>query len=137
MPAGDYLNIRNGAGTSNTIVARAPNGTILRNLGCRGSSDMRWCHVQTTDGQHDGWVSGAYLRESGGPVSTTPARPGITIPSGSATAPTLHVRPTGEIEAAWTSGCVVLFNSARQRINAGSTCSDAQLIASDLWVAQM
>lgn len=138
VAAGDYLNLRTGPGTSNTIVARAPNGTILRNLGCRGSGDTRWCHVQTPDGAHDGWVSGAYLVESGGPgAASTPNRPGVTIPSGSPIAPDLHVRPTGEIEAAWTSGCTVLFNPARVQIQAGSSCTDAQLIASKLWVDQM
>ena len=135
VPANDFLNIRTGAGIANTIVARAPNGMVLRNLGCRGSGDARWCHVQTPDGAQDGWVSGAYLRESAGPAAS--GQPGVSIPSSSPVAPSLYVRPTGEVEASWSSRCTVLFNPAKQRINAGSSCSEAELIASELWVARM
>jgi uncharacterized protein YraI len=134
VPAGDYLNLRTGPGTSHSIVARASNGQTFRNLGCQGRGDGRWCHVQTADGRYDGWVSGAFLRE-GGSAPTTGS--GITIPSGSALVPELNVRPTGETEAAWSSGCTVLYNPAGRRINAGSSCTDAQLVASDLWVARM
>lgn len=132
------LNIRSNASANAAVVGRANHGQVLRNLGCRGSGDTRWCHVQTPDGAHDGWVSGAYLKESGGPgASAKPDRPGVSIPSGSPIAPDLHVRPTGEIEAAWDSGCTVLFNPARVQIQAGSSCTEAQLIASKLWVDQM
>ena len=134
VPPGDMLNIRGGPSTRYSIVARAPNGERLRNLGCQGHGDARWCHVQTPDGRHDGWASGAYLREGGAPPSGGSAS--INIPSGSPIAPDLRYRPTGEIEAAWSSGCTVLYNPAGRRINAGASCSQAQLIASDLWVAR-
>lgn len=129
------LNIRSGPSAGGAVVGRANHGQVLRNLGCRGSGDARWCHVQTPDGAQDGWVSGAYLRESGGPAAS--GQPGVSIPSSSPVAPSLYVRPTGEVEASWSSGCTVLFNPAKQRINAGSSCSEAELIASDLWVARM
>ncbi|NDV49725.1 MULTISPECIES: SH3 domain-containing protein [unclassified Salipiger] len=129
------LNIRSGPSADGAVVGRANHGQVLRNLGCRGSGDGRWCHVQTPDGALDGWVSGAYLRESGGPAAS--GQPGVSIPSSSPVAPSLYVRPTGEVEASWSSGCTVLFNPEKQRINAGSSCSEAELIASDLWVARM
>lgn len=129
------LNIRSGPSAGGAVVGRANHGQVLRNLGCRGGGDARWCHVQTLDGAQDGWVSGAYLRESGGPAAS--GQPGVSIPSSSPVAPSLYVRPTGEVEASWSSGCTVLFNPAKQRINAGSSCSEAELIASDLWVARM
>jgi len=131
VPTNDLLNIRGGPSTQYSIVARAPNGKMLRNLGCQGHGDARWCHVQTPDGRHDGWASGAYLREGSAP-SGNGAR--ISIPSGSNIAPDLHFRPTGEIEAAWSSGCTVLYNPAGRRINAGASCTQAQLVASDLWI---
>lgn len=133
VPPGDKLNIRSGPSTQYTIVARAPNGKSLRNLGCQGHGDARWCHVQTRNGKHDGWASGAYLREGGAPSGGGAP---LTIPASSNIAPDLHFRPTGEIEAAWASGCTVLYNPAGQQITAGSSCTQAQLIASDLWVAQ-
>lgn len=130
----DFLNIRAGVGTGASIVARAPNGTVLRNLGCQGLGDARWCHVETTDARIEGWVSGAYLQESGGPAASAPA---VTIPSGSALAPDLHIRPSGEIEARWSSGCTVLFNPQRQQISAGSSCNEGQLAASEIWVRRL
>lgn len=134
VPAGDYLNLRSGVGTDNPIVARASNGQSFRNLGCEGTGDGRWCHVETPDGVYNGWVSGTYLREGAGPSATGP---GLDFPSDSPLVPDLHVRETGEIEAAWSTGCTVLYGPAKSRITAGASCSDAQLIASDLWVAQM
>lgn len=134
VPPGDKLNIRSGPSTQYTIVAHAPNGKTLRNLGCQGHGDARWCHVQTPNGKHDGWASGAYLREGGAPSGGN--GPALTIPSGNNIAPDLHFRPTGEIEAAWASGCTVLYNARGQRITAGSSCTQAQLVASDLWIAQ-
>jgi uncharacterized protein YraI len=54
VPPNDYLNLRTGRSTEHTIVARAGNGQVFRNLGCSTSGDTRWCHVQTTGGQYDG-----------------------------------------------------------------------------------
>ncbi|WP_284487220.1 SH3 domain-containing protein [Sedimentitalea xiamensis] len=133
VAAGDYLNIRTGPATRYSIVARAPNGLTLRNLGCRGTGSDRWCHVQTPDGGYDGWVSGRYLREGGAPAASGP---GIQIPSGSNISPDLYLRPTGEIEVGWAGGCTVLYNPAHQRIQAGSSCSSAQLTLSDAAVAR-
>jgi uncharacterized protein YraI len=131
VPSGDRLNIRNGPSTRYTIVASARNGALFRNLGCRGLGASRWCHVQTAEGKYDGWVSGAFLREGTAPQSSGTA---ITVPSGNGIGPDVHFRATGEMEALWNTGCVILFNPQGQRINAGSTCSDAQLVASDLVV---
>lgn len=132
VASNDALNVRSGPGTNYSIVARAENGATLRNLGCRGLGDTRWCHVQTIGGGIDGWVSGAYLTEGGAPAATSP---GVSIPSGSDIAPSLYLRPTGELEAQWSSGCTVLYNPAGLRITAGSSCSESQLSASDTWVA--
>ncbi|MEV8468773.1 SH3 domain-containing protein [Fluviibacterium sp. DFM31] len=134
VAAGDFLNIRTGPSTRYSIVARAPNGLTLRNLGCSGTGSSRWCHVQTPDGNYDGWVAGRYLREGAAPAA---AGAGIQIPSGSAVAPDLFLRPTGEIEVGWSGGCTVLYNPAGQRIQAGSSCSSAQLTLSDAAVARI
>ena len=50
VASNDHLNIRSGPGTSNRVVALAPNGAVFRNLGCRGEGNARWCHLETPDG---------------------------------------------------------------------------------------
>jgi uncharacterized protein YraI len=119
VPADDYLNIRSGPSTRNRIVAHAPNGAVFRNLGCEGSGDSRWCHLETPRGDVNGWASGRFLVESGPPNTANV--------SGSDDVPELHVRNTGEIEVRYSSGCTVLYNPAGRRVTAGSSCSQGQL----------
>ncbi|MEQ8306926.1 MAG: SH3 domain-containing protein [Hoeflea sp.] len=118
VASNDTLNVRSGPSTSNPVVARAPNGAVFRNLGCRGSGNARWCHLETPNGQISGWAAGRFLRESGAPTHGTIAgRPDI---------PELHARNTGEMEVRFASGCTVLFNPIGRAINAGSSCSRSQ-----------
>lgn len=127
VASNDTLNIRSGPGTSNPVVARAPNGSVFRNLGCRGEGSARWCHLETPNGQISGWAAGRYLRESGAPTGGTIAgRPDI---------PELHARGSGEIEVRFASGCTALFNPIGRVITAGSSCSRAQRSAADEAVA--
>ncbi|GLI93783.1 SH3 domain-containing protein [Methylocystis echinoides] len=66
--AGDTLSLRKSAGPRAGKIAELPNGTVLRNLGCRLASGGRWCRVETTGASvRRGWVNGRYLRETGGP----------------------------------------------------------------------
>lgn len=65
LSAGDSLNLRAGPSTADRVVGRLADGEIVRNLGCRMTGKQRWCQVETSFGA--GWVSGRYLRESGGP----------------------------------------------------------------------
>ncbi|WP_082677607.1 SH3 domain-containing protein [Ruegeria profundi] len=124
---GDTLNVRSGPSTSNRVVARVPNGYVMRNLGCVQRS-QRWCEVEAPDGGFEGWVAGRFLRESSRPSSANVApansntRPGR--PQGAV--PTLFQRDTGEFEVAWSSGCQVLFSPTGREITAGSTCSGDQ-----------
>lgn len=118
VPANDHLNIRSGPSTRNPIVATAPNGFKFRNLGCQGSGNSRWCHVETPDGRTSGWVSGRFLREEGTPISAPQPQDDI---------PELHVRGSGEIEVRYRSGCTVLFNPVGRRITAGASCARGQL----------
>ncbi|MDK3075774.1 SH3 domain-containing protein [Sedimentitalea sp. JM2-8] len=119
VPANDTLNVRSGPSARNRVVAHAPNGAVFRNLGCEGTGDARWCHLETPDGRVSGWASGRYLVESGAPSTGNI--------SGSNEVPELHVRGTGEIEVRYASGCTILYNPAGRRINAGGSCSQAQL----------
>jgi len=116
----DYLNIRSGAGTDYRVISNAPNGFVFRNLGCRGSGDARWCHVETPRGDVDGWVAGRFLQESGAPNSSGGG-------GGDDSPPELHVRHSGEIEVQYNSGCTALYNPSGRRIAAGSSCSRSQL----------
>lgn len=115
----DTLNIRSGPSTQNRVVARAPNGAVFRNLGCRGGGNDRWCHLETPDGHIDGWAAGRFLQESGAPTHHTS--------SGDDSVPELHARHSGEIEVRFASGCTALYNPAGRRISAGSSCSRSQL----------
>lgn len=114
----DHLNVRTGPGTSNRVVALAPNGAVFRNLGCQGTGNSRWCHVETPNGQISGWVAGRFLRESGAPT-------GGTI-IGKSDVPELHTRSSGEIEVRFASGCTALYNPIGREIAVGGSCSGAQ-----------
>lgn len=132
VSANDTLNIRSGPGTSHGILACAPNGVMLRNLGCQGSGSSRWCQVETKDGGIRGWVSGRYLREASGMASSAPTTGG----GGGGDYPELVVRSTGEIEVRWSSGCTMLYNGQGNRLRAGGSCSDPQRSRSDDAVAR-
>ncbi len=68
LKAGSSLNVRSEPSISAPVSVRISQGTILRNLGCEGTSKSRWCQVASPDGMAiSGWVSGAYLVESGPP----------------------------------------------------------------------
>lgn len=114
----DTLNVRTGPGTSNRVIALAPNGAVFRNLGCRGEGNGRWCHVETPDGNISGWVAGRFLQESGAPTQGNG--------SGQSEVPELYARQSGEIEVRFASGCTVLYNPAGRVITAGGSCSSAQ-----------
>lgn len=128
------LNVRAGPGSGEAVIGKAANGQMLRNLGCKGQGADRWCHVEVDDGASRGWVSGGYLREGAMPHA---GGTGTEIRSRDPETPDLYFRPSGEIEAGWSEGCTVLYNPSGARINAGSSCSDAQLNASDLSVERM
>jgi hypothetical protein len=65
LSAGDSLNLRVGPSTKDRVIGQLAEGAVVRNLGCRMTGKQRWCQIETPVGA--GWVSGRYLRESGGP----------------------------------------------------------------------
>ncbi len=82
---GAPLNLRSGPTTGAGVVAALPDGTGLRNLGCRMAEGRRWCHVATlADPGDEGWAADDFLVEGDG---STPA-----VAAGPATA----VAPAGE-----------------------------------------
>lgn len=126
------LNIRSGPSTENGIVARSFYGQRLRNLGCRTEGAERWCQVETASGDAQGWVAGRYLREGAPPQASGTT---VTLPGTGSAAPDLNIRSTGEIEAAFSGGCTVLYNSSGRRLQAGASCSATQLDLADRTVA--
>lgn len=63
------LNVRSEASASAPVVIQIANGTVLRNLGCEGQGDARWCRVESPDGiTVKGWVAGRFLVESAPPT---------------------------------------------------------------------
>lgn len=70
---GGSLNVITGPSTSAPVALQISEGTMLRNLGCEGTGPQRWCRVESPKGATiSGWVSGAYLRETG-PATDTDA----------------------------------------------------------------
>ncbi|MDB5539010.1 MAG: hypothetical protein JWQ89_737 [Devosia sp.] len=66
LKAGAMLNVRSEPSTRGSVVAHIPNETLLRNLGCEGSGQTRWCQVRGVEGAEiEGWVTGRFLRETG------------------------------------------------------------------------
>lgn len=64
-PAG--LSLRAEASQHADPVAHFPNGTVLKNLGCKIRHGTRWCKVERADAPSArGWVNGRYLREAAG-----------------------------------------------------------------------
>lgn len=87
---GDALNLRAGPASDEPVLARVPNGTALRNLGCRLTGTTRWCQVEA-NGRLTGWAAGKYLREGPGPGAPV-------------TAPAVEATATGTIPCAAAIG---------------------------------
>ncbi|PZX13652.1 SH3 domain-containing protein [Palleronia aestuarii] len=125
VQAGDRLNIRTGPSTEYAITGQADNGARLRNLGCQGGVQARWCRIETSDGSIRGWVSARFIAEGAPPDAVQspppPSQPAEDVPG-------LVRRTTGEFEVGFASGCMLLFNPAGDLITAGSTCSPSQSI---------
>lgn len=65
---GSSLNVRAEPSASANVLIRVSPGTVLRNLGCTGERDARWCQVESPDGLAiKGWVAGRYLVETAAP----------------------------------------------------------------------
>ncbi len=83
LSAGESLNMRSGPSVSQPVIAKIPNGKIVKNLGCRKIGTSRWCQVQNPRiTAQRGWVNGRFLRESGAPapdavIDPEPVDPGI------------------------------------------------------------
>lgn len=52
---------------SGPVVARGPEGAVLRNMGCAGSGSRRWCRIAMPDGESGGWIYARFLRACGWP----------------------------------------------------------------------
>jgi hypothetical protein len=55
------VNLRAGPSTGEAVVAELAKGTVLRNLGCTGEGEARWCQVALGEGGLGGWASARYL----------------------------------------------------------------------------
>lgn len=59
----DLLNLRATASPSGMLVARVPNGTLLRGHGCAEVGANRWCKVSEMDNPTVmGWAAERYLQ---------------------------------------------------------------------------
>src|SRR5688572_3674998 len=60
----DELNIRATATAGGVVLARVPNGTVLKNRGCMTVNNHVWCKVQYPENADViGWSPGRYLVE--------------------------------------------------------------------------
>ncbi len=71
-----------------TSVGLVRNGDIVRNLGCSGTGNDRWCEVQLAKPKATGWVPAIYLRVPKGADPTPPPSNGSYDATG-----TLSCRP--------------------------------------------
>lgn len=72
---GDKLSLRTTPSPQGELVARFPNGTVLKSFGCKNTRGQRWCRVaRPDDATIRGWVNGRYLREGSGPAAATPQK---------------------------------------------------------------
>ena len=70
--SGNNLNMRSQPFRNSRIVTSLPNGTVLRNLGCRQND--RWCEVATLEGpDYQGWMSARFLIADNAGQATNPA----------------------------------------------------------------
>ena len=75
VPAGDFLNVRSGAGTNFGVVGQLANGDRVRNLGCQSLGNSSWCQIEMmTDMRERGWVNARYL-DLAGAAGNRPSRP--------------------------------------------------------------
>lgn len=79
LAAGKSVNLRKGASSSAAVTGRIPEGTILRNKGCKMDGGQRWCQVERRDDASvTGWVAGQFLREAA--VGGSPASDDAVVP---------------------------------------------------------
>ena len=126
VSAGDSLNVRAGPSTKDAILGQVGNGAKMRNLGCQGQGEARWCQVESADGRLRGWVSARFVAEGAAPTAPPSPQQSASQPAGDV--PELFHRTTGEFEINFASGCGMLFNPAGDLITAGSSCSPEQSV---------
>lgn len=126
VSAGDRLNVRAGPSTKDAVLGQVGNGAQMRNLGCQGQGDARWCQVESPDGRLRGWVSARFIAEGAAPNTAQSQEQSSSQPAGDV--PELFRRTTGEFEINFASGCGMLFNPAGKLVTAGSSCSPAQSV---------
>ncbi len=63
----DKADVRSRPSGGGALVARLPDGAALRNKGCAGSGSLRWCQVETPDGDIAGWIYARFLSRVAGP----------------------------------------------------------------------
>jgi hypothetical protein len=70
---GDGLSLHQTPSPKGKLIKPFPNGTVLKNFGCRNMRGQRWCQVEERgEPARRGWVNGRYLREG----NEGPAAPG-------------------------------------------------------------
>jgi hypothetical protein len=85
VEGGATVNLRKGPSTGEAVVAELSKGMVLRNLGCTGEGDARWCQVALGEGGVGGWASARYLAphdaapEEAADAPDAPAAPDATV----------------------------------------------------------
>ncbi|MEI9400934.1 SH3 domain-containing protein [Mesorhizobium argentiipisi] len=80
----DLLNIRATASASGRVAARLPNGTAVKNYGCKTVNNYPWCKVEDTQDAHiTGWAPARYLS----PANPAPAPEDAAAPATDASLP--------------------------------------------------
>jgi Bacterial SH3 domain len=73
-----HLNIRESGSLKATVLARVAQGAKLKNMGCNGEGEKRWCQVETDAGVK-GYAFGKYLQEAAGVAMAPKAPPAFAM----------------------------------------------------------
>lgn len=91
----DLLNLRATASPNGMLIARVPNGSMLRNHGCVEANGNRWCKVADVDNPSVmGWAAERYLQASQA-ASFEPVEPAPTEEPGEYIEPMEGETPPG------------------------------------------
>ena len=89
--------------SGSAVLATLKQGEVVRNLGCRMTSETRWCKILSTTGiDVTGWVTGRYLRETAAPPPVFPADdggPDFYVVAGLVAGDTLNIRSTASTQS--------------------------------------
>lgn len=119
MQDSSHLNIRDNSSLKATVLARAAQGAKLKNMGCNGEGESRWCQVET-DAGIKGYAFGKFLKEAAAVAMAPKAPPAFAMgklkcernngsPVVDCDYGVLRVGPGARLQVSWPDGTRRMF----------------------------